>query len=148
MSTKPYKANRKQFVGWTTHALQEELNRIEELLKNPDQNATTPDFRKSKDPMVALKFKRMREELMADGYWKMSSVARWSELGLVETYKALENKRKTDPSLPRKPVYPETTVRRPQQTFTLGQASAQTSATHKQHKRQKEMSKAEQKEIC
>src|ERR1044071_2735611 len=90
IATKPYKANRKQFAGWTTHALQEELYKIEELTKNPTQEAFAHDFRKGKDLVRALKHKRMREEIVAAKYGQMRSVTRWDELSLVETYKKLE----------------------------------------------------------
>src|ERR1043165_4914933 len=103
----PYKANKKQFAGWTTHALREELLRIEDKVKNPPAKVSAPDFSKGRDPARALKFKRMRQEIVAADYGEMKSVARWSELRLVETYKKLEENGKKDPNLPRKPVYPD-----------------------------------------
>ena len=95
LATMPYKANKKQFAGWTTHALREELMRIEDMAKNPPAKVSAPDFRKGRDPARALKFKRMREEIVTAKYGEMRSVARWSELRLVETYKKLEENRKT-----------------------------------------------------
>src|ERR1043165_8522977 len=103
----PYKANKKQFAGWTTHALREELLRIEEMAKNPPAKVSASNFSKGRDPARALKFKRMRQEIVAADYGEMKSVARWSELRLVETYKKLEENRNKDPNLPRKPVYPD-----------------------------------------
>jgi hypothetical protein len=152
MATKPYKANKKQFNGWTTHALREELLRIEEMAKDPKAKVSTPNFGKVRDPVRAWKFKRMRQEIVAANYGEMRSVSRWSELRLVETYKSLEENRKKDPSLPRKPIYTdEPMMKRPQQTFNLDsllETSDLTAAASRQFKKQKEMSEEDQRKFA
>ena len=64
LATMPYKANKKQFAGWTTHALREDLLRIEEMAKNPPAKVSTPDFSKGRDPAKALKFKTKQADLI------------------------------------------------------------------------------------
>src|ERR1043165_3273913 len=90
------------------------------MTKNPPTKVSALDFIKGRDPAKALKFKRMRQEIVAAKYGEMKSITRWSELRLVETYKKLEENRKKDPTLPRKPVYSdEPLMKRPQRAFTL-----------------------------
>ncbi|MFS7906082.1 hypothetical protein Hanom_Chr01g00055161 [Helianthus anomalus] len=45
------------------------------------------------------------------------SIGRWSKQDVDLTYKKLEELRKTDPTLPKKPVYDDETTDRPQQTL-------------------------------
>ena len=55
---------------------------------------------------------------MEANYGEMKSVARCKVLRLVETYKKLEQARLTDPTLPKKPVYPED-IQLTKQTLTM-----------------------------
>ncbi|MFS7962552.1 hypothetical protein Hanom_Chr08g00728001 [Helianthus anomalus] len=88
---------------------------------DPLVKKTVPNWKKSKqvDPDDALRFKRMRAELVAVGYGPTRLIARWSKLNVEETYINLEEHRKKDPLVSQKPVYPETTAGRPQQTHAF-----------------------------
>ncbi|MFS7968905.1 hypothetical protein Hanom_Chr09g00802961 [Helianthus anomalus] len=130
MKYKPYKATKARFKDWSIDALREEIDRITKINNDPLVKKTVPIWNKCKqfDPDDALRFERMRAELVAAGYGFARSVARWSKLNVEETYKNLEELRKKDQSVSQKPVYPETTTGRPQQThafkkFSLASAS-------------------------
>ncbi|KAJ0898023.1 hypothetical protein HanRHA438_Chr08g0352131 [Helianthus annuus] len=120
MKHKPYKATRSQFKDWSSDALMEEIDRITKMNNDPMVKKTPPNGKKAKqvDPDEALKFKRMRVELVAVDYASTRSIAIWSKLNIEETYKKLEELRAEDPIVPQKPVYPTTTAGRPQQTQT------------------------------
>ncbi|MFS7954805.1 hypothetical protein Hanom_Chr07g00634971 [Helianthus anomalus] len=82
---------------------------------DPLVKKTAPNWKKSEqnDPDEALKFKRMRAELVAADYWSARSIARWSKLNVEETYKKLKELRAKDPTIPKKPVYPPTLLADP-----------------------------------
>ncbi|MFS7906081.1 hypothetical protein Hanom_Chr01g00055151 [Helianthus anomalus] len=61
--------------------------------------------------------KEERSELVAAGCGAARSIGRWSKQNVDLTYKKLEELRKTDPTLPKKPVYDDETTDRPQQTL-------------------------------
>ncbi|MFS7902822.1 hypothetical protein Hanom_Chr01g00015861 [Helianthus anomalus] len=118
MKHKPYKATRTQFKNWSTNALLEEIERITKMNNDPLLKKTPPNWKKSKqvDPDEALRFKRMRVEVVAADYGYARSIAKWSKLNVEETYKKLEELRAKDPTVPQKLVYPTTTIGRPQRT--------------------------------
>ncbi|MFS7914952.1 hypothetical protein Hanom_Chr02g00159561 [Helianthus anomalus] len=118
MKHKPYKAKKAQFKDWSTDAPRDEIDRITKMNNDPLIKRTAPTWKKSKqnDPDDALKFKRMRAELVAADYRPTRSIARWSKLNVEETYKKLEELGAKDPTVHKKPVYPPTTAGRPQQT--------------------------------
>ncbi|MFS7963171.1 hypothetical protein Hanom_Chr08g00734961 [Helianthus anomalus] len=85
---------------------------------DPLAKKTPPNWKKSKqvDPDEALKYKRMRAELVAADYGSTRSITRLSKLNIEEIFKKLEELRAKDPTVPQKPVYPSTTTGRPHQT--------------------------------
>ncbi|MFS8024560.1 hypothetical protein Hanom_Chr16g01464671 [Helianthus anomalus] len=121
MKDKPYKANQSQFKDWFVEALKEEVNIIEMMKKDPQMKKSAPNWNKYKTVDVddALRCKRKRAELVAAGYRPARSIARWSKENVDETYRKLEKLRKTDPTVPQKPAYIETTADRPQQTHAI-----------------------------
>ncbi|MFS7967226.1 hypothetical protein Hanom_Chr09g00783291 [Helianthus anomalus] len=52
----------------------------------------------------------MKEELIGANYGSRNQVTRWTEVKVLETYKRLEERRKKDPTVPKKPDYPEAVV--------------------------------------
>ncbi|MFS7930455.1 hypothetical protein Hanom_Chr04g00344551 [Helianthus anomalus] len=146
MVHKPYTATRAQFKNWSADDLQEEVERIHVLLKNPALKATPPNWKRAKfvDLVQTLKIKRMKEEPVAAQYGTSRQIARWSESKVVDTYKRLEKLRRTDPNVPRKPDYPPITIAlkttTPQQTQTSKRSSiAMPTIFLDQRKRQREM---------
>ncbi|MFS7919602.1 hypothetical protein Hanom_Chr03g00214581 [Helianthus anomalus] len=119
MDTKPYKAYRSDFKDWPLEALKEEVDRIELMKKDPQMKKSSPNWKKYKkvDVDEALRYKRKRVELEVTNYGTARSIARWSKRNIDLTYKKLEELRKTNPSLPKKPVYDDETTDRPQQTL-------------------------------
>ncbi|MFS7946290.1 hypothetical protein Hanom_Chr06g00534271 [Helianthus anomalus] len=95
MKHKPYKATKAQFKDWLSDALREEIERIPKMINDPSIKQTPPNWKKAKQvgPDEALKLKRMRAELVAADYGSTRSIARWSKLNIVETYKKLEDLR-------------------------------------------------------
>ncbi|MFS8026241.1 hypothetical protein Hanom_Chr16g01484511 [Helianthus anomalus] len=118
MKYKPYKANRSQFKDWFVDALKKEIDRIAKMNIDPLIKKTTPNWKKSKqvDQDDALRFKRMIEKLVDANYESARSITRWPKQNVEETYRKLEELRKKDPNVPQKPIYPETTAGKPQQT--------------------------------
>ncbi|MFS7946761.1 hypothetical protein Hanom_Chr06g00540101 [Helianthus anomalus] len=112
MKHKPYKATKAQFKDWSIDV--DEIDRITKMNNDPLIKRTAPNWKKSKqnDPNEALKFKRMRAELVAADYGSAKSIARWLKLNVEETYKKLEELKAKDPIVPKKPVYPPTTTSR------------------------------------
>ncbi|MFS7987377.1 hypothetical protein Hanom_Chr11g01021811 [Helianthus anomalus] len=88
---------------------------------DPLVKKTAPNWKKSKqvDPDDALRFKRMRAELVAADYGSARSIARWSKLNVEKTDQKLEEVRKKDSIVFQKLVYHETTTGRPQQTYAF-----------------------------
>ncbi|MFS7978621.1 hypothetical protein Hanom_Chr10g00917601 [Helianthus anomalus] len=81
MKYKPYKANRAQFKDWSIDALKEEIDRIAKMNNDPQIKKTASNWKKSKqvDQDDALRFKRMRAELVAADYGSARPIARWSK---------------------------------------------------------------------
>ncbi|MFS8031972.1 hypothetical protein Hanom_Chr17g01552201 [Helianthus anomalus] len=94
------------------------MNRIEMINKDPQMKKFAPKWNKHKkvDVDEALRYKRKRAELVAANYGTARSIERWTKQDVDLTYKKLEELRKTDPTLPKKPVYDDETTDRPQQT--------------------------------
>ncbi|MFS7994270.1 hypothetical protein Hanom_Chr12g01103881 [Helianthus anomalus] len=140
------------FVTTDINALKEEIDRITMMNNDPLIKKTAPNWKKSKqvDSDVALRFKRMRAELVAADYGSARSIARWSKLNVEETYKRLEALRAKEPKIPQKPVYPPTTAGRPQQTQaskkSLSSSALSTTALN-QLKRQRETDKEDEKKF-
>ena len=82
---------------------------------DPLVKPTPPNWKKVKtvDSDEVLKFKRMRAELVAAGYGPVRSIARWSKLKIVETYKKLEEVRAEHSNVLQKSVYPTTAALSP-----------------------------------
>ncbi|MFS8033886.1 hypothetical protein Hanom_Chr17g01574791 [Helianthus anomalus] len=116
MDTKPYKAYRSDFKDWPLEALKEEVDRIEMMKKDPHMKKYAPNWMKYKkvDVDEALRYKTKRVELVAANCGTSRSIARWSKQNIDSTYKKQEELRKTDPFLPKKPVYEDETTDRPQ----------------------------------
>ncbi|KAJ0455652.1 hypothetical protein HanIR_Chr15g0753621 [Helianthus annuus] len=110
MKYKPYNATEDQFKNWSADALREEIDRITKMRNDPLVKPTPPNWKKVKtvDSDEALKFKRMRAELVAAGYGLARSIAKWSKLKIVETYKKLEELRAEDSNVLQNSVYPTT----------------------------------------
>ncbi|MFS7996293.1 hypothetical protein Hanom_Chr12g01128251 [Helianthus anomalus] len=108
MRYESYKTTIAQFKDRSSDALKEEFERITKMLNDPSVKHTPPDWKKGKQVNLdkALKLKRMRAELVTASYGIARSIARWSELKIVETYKKLEELRAKDPLVPQKPAYP------------------------------------------
>ncbi|KAJ0587462.1 hypothetical protein HanIR_Chr04g0163481 [Helianthus annuus] len=120
MDTKPYKAYRSDFRDWPLETLKEEVDGIELMKKDPHMKKSAPNWKKYKkvDVDEALWYKRKSAELVAANYRTARSIARWSKQNIDLTYKKLEELRKTDPTLPKKPVYDDETLDRPQQNLS------------------------------
>ncbi|MFS7954485.1 hypothetical protein Hanom_Chr07g00631051 [Helianthus anomalus] len=120
MRDKPNKAYRSHFKDWSFEDLKKEVNRIEMMNKDPKMKKSAPNWNKHKkvDVDEALRYKRKRAELVAANYGTARSIARWSKQDVYQTYKRLEELRKTNPTLPKKPVYDAETTNRPQQTHS------------------------------
>ncbi|KAJ0532426.1 hypothetical protein HanIR_Chr09g0396681 [Helianthus annuus] len=119
MDTKPYEAYRSDFKDWPLEALKEEVNRTEKMNKDHQMQKSAPNWKQYKKVEVdeVLKYKRMRAELVAAKYGTAIQIGKWSRQYTDQAYNKLEERRKTDPSLPKNPVYKdETTVRRRQTT--------------------------------
>ncbi|KAJ0491663.1 hypothetical protein HanIR_Chr12g0566281 [Helianthus annuus] len=54
--------------------------------------------------------KRIKEELIVANYGSRNHVTMWTKVKVLETYKRLEERRKKDPTAPKKPDYPEVVV--------------------------------------
>ncbi|XP_035838201.1 fibrous sheath CABYR-binding protein-like [Helianthus annuus] len=61
-------------------------------------------------PERALELKRMKEELITANYGSRNQITRWIEVKVLETYKRLEERRKKDPTVPKKPDYSASVV--------------------------------------
>ena len=82
---------------------------------DPLVKPTQSNWKKAKtvDSDEVLKFKRMRAELVAADYGPVRSIARWSKLKIVETYKKLEELRAEESNVLQNPVYPTTAALSP-----------------------------------
>ncbi|MFS7913879.1 hypothetical protein Hanom_Chr02g00146921 [Helianthus anomalus] len=118
MRDKPYKAYGSHFKVWSLEDLKEEVSIIEMMNKDPKMKKYAPNLNKYKkvDVDEALRYKRKRAKLVATNYGTTRSIARWTKQDVDLTYKKLEELRKTDPTLPMKPVYDDETTDRPRQT--------------------------------
>ncbi|MFS7913554.1 hypothetical protein Hanom_Chr02g00143101 [Helianthus anomalus] len=107
MAYKKYKAEKNQYKEWTISELNEEIARIQNMLD--DKIKQTPlvwsNYKKNV-PERALKLKRMKEQLIAADYGSRNQVIRWTGVKVLDTYKRLEELRKKDPTVPKKPDYP------------------------------------------
>ncbi|MFS7889568.1 hypothetical protein Hanom_Chr00s000004g01608531 [Helianthus anomalus] len=86
--------------------------------KDPKMKKSVPNWNKYKkvDVDEALRYKRKRVELIAANYGTARSIVRWTKQDVDLGYKKLEELRKTDPTLPKKPVYDDESTNRPRQT--------------------------------
>ncbi|MFS7951096.1 hypothetical protein Hanom_Chr07g00590921 [Helianthus anomalus] len=148
MENKKYKAERYQFKDWTISELKQEITRIQKMLEDKIIKPTPPVWSQYKKnvPERALKLKIMKEELITPNYGSRNQVTRWTEVKVLETYKKLEERRKKDLSIPKKPDYPAIEVST-KQTLPI-KRSAKTTAPSAiaiyQRKRQKQMSEEEE----
>ncbi|MFS8029576.1 hypothetical protein Hanom_Chr17g01523891 [Helianthus anomalus] len=120
IETNPYKAYRSNFKDWPLEALKEEVDRKTEKMNNdPKMRKSTTTWKQYKkvDLDEALRYKRKIEELVVANYGTARAIARWSKQNVGITYKKLEELRKTDLTVPQKPVYNDETTVRPQQTL-------------------------------
>ncbi|MFS7948358.1 hypothetical protein Hanom_Chr06g00559061 [Helianthus anomalus] len=119
IETQPYKAYKSDFKDWPLEALKEEVDRIEKMKNDPKMLKSDPNWKQYNkvDADEALRYTRKRTELVAANYGTAKAIARWSKQNVDLTYKRLEELRKTDPTVPQKPVHNDETTVRPQQTL-------------------------------
>ena len=144
METKPYEAYMSDFKDWPLEALNEEVNRIEKMNKDPQMPKSAPNWKQYKKVEVdeVLKYKRMKAELVAAKVGTARQIGKWTKQSIDLAYSRLEERRKTDSSLPKKPVYKDetTVIRRQTVTSKKLSSSADVSiAILKQRKRQQLM---------
>ncbi|MFS7979731.1 hypothetical protein Hanom_Chr10g00931141 [Helianthus anomalus] len=96
-------------------------------------------------PKSTLKLKRMKEELITANYGSRNQIARWKEIKVIDTYKKLEERRKKDPSVPKKPDYPasEVSIKQTVPTKRSAKPIVPSAAIVYQTKRQKQMDEEE-----
>ncbi|MFS7898680.1 hypothetical protein Hanom_Chr00s027394g01767051 [Helianthus anomalus] len=81
----------------------------------------------------------MKEELITANYGSRNQVTRWTEVKVLETYKRLEERRKKDPSVPKKPDYPasEVSTKQTQPTKRSAKPTVPSAVVFYQRKKQK-----------
>ncbi|MFS7961966.1 hypothetical protein Hanom_Chr08g00721141 [Helianthus anomalus] len=118
MKYKKYKGEKHMYKEWSSQELEEELERIHQMIKE-NVKETPPVWANYKKnvPDGALKLKRMKEELIQADYGSRNQVTRWNEEKVIETYRRLEILRKKDPRVPQKPNYEEQWFQKGHQSF-------------------------------